>query len=412
MNTTTMAEARETADRRFLDRAEPGRRDEDRLRADPLAPIESEKATMAGPGTFLLLLFAVLVIGVVAIRSANMWLAPMLNDTRKIDEAAKILALPATYLTYDLNIETRRLRRQHIRLLGRTPEVIVMGASHWQEAHESLMPEADFYNAHVHRDYYEDIVAVSHWLIESGRLPETLVISIRDNQFLPVSARRDFLWTPVLPDYRRAARFFGLQPHMAYAHGFTPQLRQMTSIPLLWANVKRDFAAPAHPHATAATSHPTLDALLPDGSIFWSDAHRASFTQERSFRMSMEHADALRDTPPAVDPEGVASVDAAIGFLTGLGVEVVLAHPPFNPLFWDAVEGSPYREGLKRIEGIAAALAERHGLRIVGGFDPRAVGCTADMYIDAEHSGPACLGKILAEVSALRAAARTAPEGN
>ena len=31
----------------------------------------------------------------------------------------------------------------------------------------------------------------------------------------------------------------------------------------------------------------------------------------------------------------------------------------------------------------------------MGGFAPEDVGCTADMYIDAEHGNPTCLGMLL-----------------
>ena len=44
----------------------------------------------------------------------------------------------------------------------------MLGASHWQEAHADLLPGRRFYNAHVHRDYYEDLLAVAEMLGEGG----------------------------------------------------------------------------------------------------------------------------------------------------------------------------------------------------------------------------------------------------
>ena len=38
---------------------------------------------------------------------------------------------------------------------------------------------------------------------------------------------------------------------------------------------------------------------------------------------------------------------------------------------------------------------------MIGDFDPSKVGCTADEYIDAEHSSPACLQKIFDQYDAL-----------
>jgi hypothetical protein len=32
---------------------------------------------------------------------------------------------------------------------------------------------------------------------------------------------------------------------------------------------------------------------------------------------------------------------------------------------------------------------------VVGGFDPAIAGCTARMFIDAEHSSPGCLQRVI-----------------
>jgi hypothetical protein len=94
---------------------------------------------------------------------------------------------------FDLNLDSRELRRQQIARLETRPEVVVLGASHWQEAHADLLPGRRFYNAHVHRDYYEDLLAVTEMLIRHDRLPKTLLVSIRDLTFLPVERRTDTL---------------------------------------------------------------------------------------------------------------------------------------------------------------------------------------------------------------------------
>jgi hypothetical protein len=394
-------EREQRVDLRFFRRADPGRREADRAQAELLPDAGDASTPRATAASYLFLVAAIALIFIVSLRAGNMMLAPLLNDPEKAREVAAILHEPQTYFTYDLNIETRRLRREHIGGLKRAPELAIMGASHWQEAHASLAPGIDYYNAHIHRDYYEDIVAVVGWFANYDRLPKKLILSIRDNQFLPVEARSDFLWVKGLPDYRAAAPMFGLEPHRSYASGLTPQLGQVTSLPLFWANFRQYLAAPEAPRAGRGTSHPTLDALLPDGSIEWSHAHRASFTEEQARSLAFAFAEEKRDRPPQIDPAGVEAVDKVLGFLVAQGVEVSLAHPPFNPLFWKAVQGTPYHAGLRRIEEVVAGLAEKHGLQVVGSFDPHEVGCTAGMYIDAEHAGPACLGRIIDQFRAL-----------
>ena len=383
-------------DRRFLTRDTIGRRNDDHVAHNLLSTQEdSLSEPRATPATYLFVLLAVIIVGVVSVRSLNAQLAPLLYSDPHIWKVGEELSVGSNYLTYDLNIETRGLRRESIRNLTYRPELAVMGASHWQEAHSAIAPDTDFYNAHVHRDYYEDLVAVASWFFLYDRMPEKLVISIRDNQFTAVEDRTDFLWVPVLPDYRRAAGLFGLEPHLAYANGLTPRLRQTVSLNVLWANVERYFAAEELPRSSDAMTHPTLDVLLSDGGIYWSAKHRRSFTNERARSQALELARAKIASPPTMDPEGLRTLDQVLSFLVEHEVEVFLAHPPFNPIFWDAVQGSRYMPELEKVETAVADLAAKHGIAVIGGFNPYEVGCTQEMYIDGEHSSPLCLGEVL-----------------
>ena len=82
-------------------------------------------------------------------------------------------------------------------------------------------------------------------------------------------------------------------------------------------------------------------------------------------------------------------------YLKKKGVKITLAHPQFNPIFWEAVQGTEYMVGLKKIEDLTKSWAEKYGFGLVGGFSPADVGCKAEQYIDAEHGDPACLGMLL-----------------
>ena len=385
-------------DRRLLPRPDRGRRQSDRQATeliDERGGIRSQ--LQENPGTYFTLLAVAFIIGLLVIRYANESLAPLLHDPDKVVEVGAHLGAGRNYATYDLNVEMRGVRRESIRHLTSTPYVAVLGASHWQEGHAELAPDRFFYNAHVHRDYFEDPLAVTGMLLEAGRLPQQMIITIRDNLFTPVEDRTDYLWLPAIPDYRRMARRLGIEPHPIYTTLPTPQLRQSLSLVLLRANIERWWSAPVQPQATASRNHPTLDILLSDGSIVWSDEHFESFTPESSERKALEFALQRRNDPPKIDPAGVEHIRILLAFLQEQGVEIYLAHPPFNPVFYDAVRNSPYMEGLEAVREITRGFAEEFDLDIVGEFDPAEVGCTSDMYIDAEHSSPECLVKVIDE---------------
>jgi len=385
-------------DRRLLPRAENGKRASDvaerELISDEVVPV----AARSESGMKYVLLVAMLfVIGLFGVYSANKHLAPVLNDDRKVAEVGKILAGGENYLTYDLNIETRGLKHSLIESLPKTPELAVLGASHWQEAPATLAGDVHMFNAHVHRDYFEDILGVTNMFVRVGKLPKKMIITIRDNQFKPFHKRTDWLWVPIMKDYQEMAARLNLPIMNYYPNGMTPQVRQKLSLPLLKANIERYLEAPIAPGATDLRVHPTLDTLHPDGSITWSTLHQQAFTPERA------RAEAI----------GRQSVDATLTFLKEQGVEVYLAHPPFNPIYWDAVQGSPYMDGIDDIRQMTRDWSEKFDMPIIGGFDPAKTGCTADMYIDGEHSNSVCLGKIITQFLELdKARQMTAGKGS
>ena len=345
------------------------------------------------PHLLLVLAFSILGLGLIWLGNAR--LAPLLFDRAAVEDVAAILADGSNYATYDLNIESRALRRAHIANLEETPEVAVLGASHWQEAHSYLVPTKNFYNAHVHRDYYEDVLAVTEMFVSADRLPRQMIITIRDNTFTPVADRTDFLWMPAIPDYRKMAKRLDLQAHAWVDTIPWPQIRESLSLTALEANANRWAKAPVQPHVTKSEKLDSLDILLADGSIKWSREHDDLFSAEYARSNALAFAEQRRNDPPKVDPNGVLAVDRLLEFLKDRGVEVFLAHPPFNPIFYDAVRGSAYAEGLGRIEALTREFAEKHDLQIIGSFNPYDLGCGAELYIDAEHSNPQCLQRVL-----------------
>lgn len=361
----------------------------------------SDGAGPQRPERYLLLTALLAALLLAALALANYRLAPLSYSAAAQAEVARTLASGSNHAVFDLNLDMRELRRQHIARLERAPEVVVLGASHWQEAHGGLLPGRRFYNAHVHRDYYEDLLAVAEMLIRHDRLPDTLVISIRDMTFLPVERRTDTLWLTALPDYEAMAARLGIAPHPWLATRPVRRWQGLLSLPTLWDQARRWLGAATLPGPVASRSLPGMDVLQADGSIRWSEDHLAQFTPGRT-RAEVERAVAARHgLDLAIDPAAVTAVDRLLGLLTARGVRIVLIHPPFNPAFYRQVEHAPYGEGLARVEALTRRLAAAHGASAVGSFDPATAGCTELMYIDAEHSRPACLARVLRQIPGL-----------
>ena len=346
-------------------------------------------------------LIAATLAGVASIWFSNKSYAPEMYGNRGMVPAAVAHAKGQNYAVFDLNLNIRALRDEQLKRMTKTPDVILLGASHWQEAHKELLKGYDMFNAHIHRDYWEDPLGMVELLVRHKRLPKKLIISVRENQFTPVADRKDYLWEPGIPAYRAFANRIGIKAEnfistLPYDRG-----RALISMPMLFENVTRWHNASERPHATDKKHFKTLDVLLPDGSIVWADKHMKLFTQERTVRESLAFAEAQKNKPAKVDPQGVYAFEKMLDFLKKEGVEVFLVHPPFNPTYYEEVKGTPYAAGLKKIEELTQRIAKDHGLKVFGSFSPYKYGCTTEMYIDAEHSNEKCLQKIFDEFVAI-----------
>jgi hypothetical protein len=364
-------------------------------------PAQAAPRVVGRPVLYAFVCLLLTIAGVASVWTSNALYGSEMYDHDGMVPAAEALAKGQNYAVFDLNLNIRRLRDEHIARMTETPEVVILGASHWQEAHAGLLPAYRFYNSHVHRDYWEDMLAVTEIWVRHNRLPKKMIIAVRDKMFTPMAARTDFLWEPGIPYWRVMADRLGIAKESWWKSLPYQRMRERLSLAMLFNNLTRWHNADERPHPTSEEHFKSLDTLLPDGSILWAADHLKIFTPERAEHESITFANGTINRPPMVEERGVAAFGKLLDFLKSQGVEVTLVHPPFNPIFYDRVQGTPYFEGLTKIEELARQIAAKHGLKIIGSFNPHKVGCTAAMYIDAEHGNPECLRKIFDEFAAI-----------
>ena len=359
---------------------------------------------LSSPSIYAAICALLIIFGIGLVRNGNVIFAPEMYADDGLVPAVNAFTSGKNYAVFDLNLNIRRLRDLHIASFTKTPDLVVLGASQWQEANHGLVKGMTYYNAHVHRDYWQDMLGVSEILVRNKRLPKKMIISLRDNIFTPIASRPDYLWEAGIPYYLGMADRLGVEKESYWTSFPYQRVKQFLSISMLFDNVTRWYNADERPHAATEHQFEALDTLLPDGSIVWSRGHLRIFTQERSKKEALAFADKRRNDPPQVEARGVDAIDKLLTYLNSQGVTVYLAQTPFNPIFYDSVQGTAYSDGLAKIDDLVHNLAKRHGLQVIGGYNPHKVGCVASMYIDAEHANASCLKKIFDQFMTLDSA--------
>jgi hypothetical protein len=347
----------------------------------------------------LVLILAVAIF--VAVGIVNRQLNPLVYNPDHIRDVAAALAEGRNYANYDTNINWRALRREQIRRMKVAPDVIVFGGSRWWEASSELVPNQTFFNAWVSNDQAEDVMALAYLLDEAGRLPKTLILSLRFISFQPPAQREFAEWQEWAPEYRKMADRLGVAPHSYLTTFPIKSLYGMFYAPAVYDRALQVSAAPEAPGVTTDRQRPSIEIIAADGSVRWSRASEAKFTKKFVDDAVKKELRQIGQNAPKIDLALVAAMEKTIQFLQNKGVRVVVAQTPYHPDFYREIQKRPFGKTLNRLESIAQEMSRRLGVISVGGYDPAPLGCTADQFIDHIHSRPPCLVQVLRRIPGL-----------
>jgi hypothetical protein len=335
----------------------------------------------------------------VAIAAANWKLDPLNFSASGQSVVASQLHQGLNVQVRDPNLDFRGLRREQVRQMEQTPDIIAFAGSRFELASAALFPGQSYFNAFVHSDFIEDLIAFTGLLEANGRLPKTLILSVRFATFLPLSARKDEEWKMFWPEYRAMADKLGiskvpLTDNLPFSH-----TSQMFSVSLLKRQLAFRFTSDEAPGTTHAASHPKFDVIRSDGSLAFSAAHQGSFTPESARALAIGSAKKVANKANwPVDAERVAMLAPLLKYLHDKDVQVAVAITPHHPAFWNALIGTPYGNALASIEAQVSKIAAGQNAVLVGSFDPAKAGCQESNFRDYIHLDEACLHKVFGKI--------------
>lgn len=349
------------------------------------------------PLAYLLLALALAAALFATVGIATAQLNPYVYDDATIDRAGNALDQGQNLANYDPNIDLRALRAAEIRHLTATPDVVIFGGSRWQEAHADQVPGHTVLNAYVSNDQVEDMLAITYLLDKAGRLPKTMVFSLRFVSLQPLADRTTYDWQNWGPEYTAMAQKLDLTPHSYIYRAPVQTWSGVFNLPALWDRAQQVHAAKTAPALIDEAQDPTRDIIAADGSLHWSKKSEAKFT--KPFVDKLVEAEYVRsvNTEPSIDPSMVDMMGRLIDWLRGKGVRVMIAQTPYHPDYWNRIQGHPFARTMHGLETVANKLAADHGAIAAGNYDPAGYPhCTAAQFVDHIHPRPACLKDVFA----------------
>lgn len=322
-----------------------------------------------------------------ALVATNWFLNPLNYSSKGQAEVAGILNSNKSFAVHDPNFDFRGLRREHIKSLPYRPEVVIFAGSRFEVATSNVFPSKRFYNAFVHNDYFEDMLAIVGLLDETGKLPDTLVLSIRHLSFVPIEKRDQEEWKMFVPEYRRMAKKLGLEEADWWLTTPFNHYLQLFSLDLAKHKLSQAFTKTTINYgATEQSVAQDMDVLHPDGSIAFSKDHLKTFTPEAARAQSLQRAKKFENKAGSpITDDNLVALGKLVKFLHAKGVQVAFAFTPHHPTYWKTISTTPYGKNMANIEETIRRWAPENGAVMVGSFNPETVGCAEENFRDYIH---------------------------
>ncbi len=354
--------------------------------------------------THLLYLLVVLVLAGAVFASvglANAQLNPYVYDDDAIDAMGQGLADGKNLANYDPNIDLRKLRKAQVERMTTAPDVVIFGGSRWQEARSEIIPGGHrVFNAFVSNDQVEDMMALTNILDKAGKLPKTMVFSLRFVSLQAIPQRTTYDWKGWESDYVEMAGRLGVDPVSYPDRAPVQQLSGRYYFPGVFNRWQQVDAAKAEPMLTTESETQHLDIIAADGSLHWSRDSQAKFTRKFVDKAVDNEILSAGPTQPGIDRGEVELMGKLIDWLRGKGVTVIEAQSPYRPDYWERIQSYPFAKTLHGLESVATELQETHGAVAYNHYDPAGLpNCeNLDNWVDHIHPTYKCLQDVFKDM--------------
>nr|WP_272867689.1 acyltransferase [Crenothrix polyspora] len=302
-------------------------------------------------------------------------------------EAKIAKALLSTNAVYSSNMDERKFIKYRIQYENLSPDVIVLGSSRIMQIGEHNYA-SKVINLGVSGSSIEDDIAIADLATKKFQ-PSTIVIGLDPWLFNAKSGQGR--WKSLNDEYFSALSALQDKPNSSLINIQKTEIKESRLVKFS-ANLYNSINTQKFDASNDTPEN--RDKIRRDGSRVYNTTYASKTKNEIDSGLDdlLNYAMATYD----YSKKSEAVFEDFINHYSRL-YKVVLILPPYHPKLYERMKNE--RQIYLKIESQFRDLAKKHGIQIIGSYDPNKVGCSSADFYDGMHPKDVCIGKVMSELN-------------
>ena len=277
------------------------------------------------------------------------------------------------------------------------PNVLVLGSSRTLNIRGNLFPRSKFVNGSMLASTVREVMAAYAIVHGKGMHPDTVVVGL--DPWMVNADAYDVRWVAIKKDFDAALELLGVKNWPSYKGPEQTQSR-------IGALFSADYFQQSIKSVTSGKQKPTWYTSsaeenegftrLPEGSYTYGLVQRNS-TQAEIDEIAQKYAAEkiyMLNDNAKVDSTHVYAITRLLQMIRKDGAVPILYLPPYHPIVYARLGTDPRQKIVRDAEATLRQVASRLGIRVVGSYNPAAVGLSNADFYDGHHLRESGLAKL------------------
>lgn len=279
------------------------------------------------------------------------------------------------------------------------PNVMVLGSSRTLNIHGDLFPQSRFVNGSMLGSTIREVLA-SYAIVHRGKIhPDTVIVGI--DPWMVNADAYDSRWIAVKSDFNAALTMIGAKswPSPRSQQENESRWGALFSADYFQQSIRSLWNRAEKPRWYISDSTNNIGfTRLPEGSYTTSQVQRTN-NQLAVDALAEKYAGDgiyMLNANARVDSTLLFAVTQLLHVIRQDGSVPILYLPPYHPIVYARITSDPTHQLVGEAEVALREAAARTGVRVVGSYDPAALGLSGADFYDGHHLRESGLAKALA----------------